>query len=159
MTKPGFAPFQFKVVPQQDKDVLASLQRVAGRPSFAAASMAGAPARLPAGSVAGAPPRLAAGAVAGPPARLPAGAAGGPPARLPAAGAGARRADAKRARRPAPAAAGDPAMTDRKPSDAPEEDFAAMFAAAEKTAGRARAARGSRSAIACAARSCRSATR
>ena len=29
-------------------------------------------------------------------------------------------------------------MTDRKSPDAPEEDFAAMFAASEKAAGRAR---------------------
>jgi len=87
LTKPGFAPVQFKVVPQQDKDVVANLQRATGRPSFAAAGVAGAPARLPAGSAVGAPPRGAAGAVAGAPPKPAAGSVGGPPPKPPA-GAG-----------------------------------------------------------------------
>jgi hypothetical protein len=41
-TKPGFAALALKVVPQQDKDVLASLQRAGGRSPVAAASIPGA---------------------------------------------------------------------------------------------------------------------
>jgi len=41
-TKPGFAALALKVVPQQDKDVLASLQRAGGRPALAAGAIPGA---------------------------------------------------------------------------------------------------------------------
>ena len=41
-TKPGFAALAMKVVPQQDKDVIASLQRAGGRPALAAGAVPGA---------------------------------------------------------------------------------------------------------------------
>jgi hypothetical protein len=40
-TKAGFTPLALKVVPQQDKDVLASLHRAAARPALAAGTLAG----------------------------------------------------------------------------------------------------------------------
>jgi serine/threonine protein kinase len=40
-TKPGFAALALKVVPHQDKDVLASLQRAAGRPALVAGAVPG----------------------------------------------------------------------------------------------------------------------
>jgi serine/threonine protein kinase len=40
-TKPGFAALALKVVPQQDKDILASLQRAGGRSPLAAGSVPG----------------------------------------------------------------------------------------------------------------------
>jgi hypothetical protein len=40
-SKPGFAPLALKVVPQQDKDVLASLHRAAARPPLTAGTPAG----------------------------------------------------------------------------------------------------------------------
>ncbi len=40
-TKPGFAALALKVVPHQDKDILASLQRAGGRPALAAGAIPG----------------------------------------------------------------------------------------------------------------------
>ena len=74
LTKPGYAPLPYKVIPYQDKELVASLKRTRGRAPVAAVSAGPAPVKVPAGSGAAVPARIAA-PVAGTPGRRP------PPAR------------------------------------------------------------------------------
>jgi hypothetical protein len=72
LTKPGFVPLLFKVIPQQDKDVVAKLQRGSSRSGAATFSpVAAAPGKAPAAAVAPGPAKLP-GSVAAAPAKVPA---------------------------------------------------------------------------------------
>jgi serine/threonine protein kinase len=91
LTKPGYAPLPYKVIPYQDKELVASLKRTHARPSAAAVAGGPAPMKGPSGPsgpgavvparypapVAGAPAKAAA-APAPAPAKMP---AGPPPAK------------------------------------------------------------------------------
>jgi serine/threonine-protein kinase len=91
LTKPGYAPLPYKVIPYQDKELVASLKRTRGRPPAAAVAGGPAPMKGPSGPsgpgavvparypapVAGAPAKAAA-APAPAPAKMP---AGPPPAK------------------------------------------------------------------------------
>ena len=118
-TKPGFAALALKVVPHQDKDILASLQRAGGRPALAAGAIPGAASQTKTVRVTTTTTSRSERTVATPAAIT----RGPPPPPIHAV-----------RRRPAPALIDVPTMTDRKSPDAPEEDFAAMFAASEKAA-------------------------
>ena len=73
LTKPGFVPLLFKVIPQQDKDVVAKLQRGSSRSAGATFSpVAAAPGKAPAAPVATGPAKLPGPAAAAAPAKVPA---------------------------------------------------------------------------------------
>jgi hypothetical protein len=77
LTKPGFVPLLFKVIPQQDKDVVATLKRGGGRPALAAAvGPPPVPAKGPVGPPAPAPAKPPAAAAV--PAKVPAAPAAAP---------------------------------------------------------------------------------
>jgi serine/threonine-protein kinase len=73
LTKPGFVPLLFKVIPQQDKDVVATLKRGGGRPALAAAAAGAppAPGQLKPGAPPVAAPAKPPGAVVAAPAKIP----------------------------------------------------------------------------------------
>jgi serine/threonine-protein kinase len=74
LTKPGYAPLPYKVIPYQDKELVANLKRTRGRASSAALSAGPAPVKVAAGAGAAVPARYAAPApAAGGPAKMPAG--------------------------------------------------------------------------------------
>jgi serine/threonine protein kinase len=87
LTKPGYAPLPYKVIPYQDKELVANLKRTRGRAPIAALSAGPAPGKIPAGAGTAVSARYAAPApAANGPAKAPAAAApapakvpGGPP--------------------------------------------------------------------------------
>jgi len=82
LTKPGFAPLPYKVIPYQDKELVASMKRLRAKAAPAPAVAGPAPSKVPAGAGAAVPARYPA-PVVGAPAKAPAPAPA--PAKVPAA--------------------------------------------------------------------------